>query len=63
MAMFGLRTVFTNIAIKDVHETEMAGFVNFNTLASWNEMYSVSYSIKKNNLFKVISSVVQYLFL
>lgn len=40
MAMFGMRTLFTTLAIKDVHETEMAGFVNFNTLAQWNEIYA-----------------------
>lgn len=45
MAMFSMRTIFTNLAIKDVHETEMAGFVNFNTLAQWNEIYTIIVSI------------------
>ena len=45
MAMFAMRTIFTNLAIKDVHKTEMAGFVNFNTLAQWNEIYTIIVSI------------------
>ena len=32
MAMYGMRTVFTNVAIKAVHESELNGFVNFNTI-------------------------------
>lgn len=40
IAMYGMRTVFTNLAIKAVHESELNGFVNFNTIALWDEVYN-----------------------
>ena len=40
MAMYGMRTVFTNVAIDDVHNTGNNEFVNFNTLAGWCSVYT-----------------------
>lgn len=40
MIMFALRTVFTNAAIKIVQETELGEFVNFNTIAMWDELFN-----------------------
>lgn len=40
MAMFGMRTVFTNLAIKAVFESELGEFVNFNTIGLWDETFN-----------------------
>jgi len=40
IAMYVMRTIFTNLAIKAVHESELNGFVNFNTIALWDEVYN-----------------------
>jgi len=39
VAMFALRTIFTKLAIKAVHESELGEFVNFNTIGVWNELF------------------------
>jgi hypothetical protein len=40
MIMFVMRNMFTELAIKEVHSTELGEFVNFNTIASWNGTFS-----------------------
>ena len=40
MVMFGMRTVFTTLAIKEVHESELGEFVNFNTIGLWDETFT-----------------------
>ena len=45
IVMFGMRTVFTNMAVKAVHESEMGEFVNFNTIGLWDEYYTIISSV------------------
>ncbi|CAF0709342.1 unnamed protein product [Brachionus calyciflorus] len=40
MAMFIMRAGFTKMAIKAVFESEMGEFVNFNTIALWDETFN-----------------------
>ena len=40
MAMFGMRSLFTKLAIDQVHESELGDFVNFNTIGQWDEIYT-----------------------
>lgn len=40
IVMYGARTVFTNLAIKAVFESQLGEFVNFNTIAQWDMVYS-----------------------
>lgn len=40
IAMYAMRTVFTNLAIKAAFESQLGEFVNFNTIAQWDMIYS-----------------------
>lgn len=40
IAMYTMRTIFTNLAIKAAFESQLGEFVNFNTIAQWDMVYS-----------------------
>ena len=40
MAMFAMRSLFVTLAIKEVHESELGEFVNFNTIGQWDELFT-----------------------
>jgi hypothetical protein len=40
IVMYAMRTVFANLAINAAFESELGEFVNFNTIAQWDMIYS-----------------------